>query len=66
MEVVADSVQFLESKAQRGNRVNEASPYDYQQPSSTQTGNYTNDVNVEDDPFADFGDSVSISDDFLD
>ena len=66
MEVVADSVQFLESKGQRSNRASEASPYDYQQPSNNQTGSYTNDVNVEDDPFADFGDSVSISDDFLD
>ena len=66
MEVVADSVQFLESKGQRSNRTNDVSPYDYQQPSNNQTGNYTNDVNVEDDPFADFGDSVSISDDFLD
>ncbi|MBS7020895.1 MAG: single-stranded DNA-binding protein [Firmicutes bacterium] len=64
MEVVADSVQFLESKTQR--RTNDASPYDYQSNSSNQTGSYTNDVNVEDDPFADFGDSVSISDDFLD
>lgn len=64
MEVVADSVQFLESKGQR--RTNDASPYDYQASPSNQTGSYKNDVNVEDDPFADFGDSVSISDDFLD
>ncbi len=35
------------------------SPYDYQNA-------VTNDVNVEGDPFADFGDSVSIDDDFLD
>lgn len=35
------------------------SPYDYQ-------NTVTNDVNVEGDPFADFGDSVSIDDDFLD
>lgn len=59
MEVVADSVQFLESKAQRGSRESGASapsPYDYQN---------TNDVNIEEDPFADFGDSVSIDDNFL-
>lgn len=58
-EVVADSVQFLESKAQsqaRGTN-NEVSPYDYQN---------TNDVDVADDPFADFGDSVSLDDADLD
>lgn len=65
MDVVADSVQFLESKAMRENSSNSStpssqsnpSPYDYQNVSS---------VNVEDDPFADFGDSVSIDDNFLD
>jgi single-strand DNA-binding protein len=66
-EVVADSVQFLESKSQAQSRSNssnsyEPSPYDYQetfQPTS-------NDVSVESDPFAEFGDSVEIDDDFLD
>ena len=61
MEVVADSVQFLESKAQSQNRSqasSEPSPYDYQTT--------TNSVDVADDPFADFGDSVSIDDNFLD
>ena len=59
MEVVADSVQFLESKAQSQNRSqSNPSPYDYQVPA--------NDVDVADDPFADFGDSVSIDDNFLD
>lgn len=61
MEVVADSVQFLESKAQSQNRSqasSEPSPYDYQTT--------TNNVDVADDPFADFGDSVSIDDNFLD
>ena len=40
-----------------------SSPYDYQNDT-----NYANtpDVNVENDPFADFGDSVSIDDNFLD
>ena len=64
MDVVADSVQFLESRSQSQNRTSSSyndnvSPYDYQ---DTQI----NDVNVADDPFADFGDSVSIDDDFLD
>ena len=59
MEVVADSVQFLESKSQSQNRSqSNPSPYDYQ--------GSTNDVDVADDPFADFGDSVSIDDNFLD
>ena len=63
MEVVADSVQFLETRAQSQNRSqtnNEPSPYDYQGAGST------NSVDVADDPFADFGDSVSIDDNFLD
>ncbi|MDD3341373.1 MAG: single-stranded DNA-binding protein [Bacilli bacterium] len=67
VEVVADSVQFLESKAQRSREDGNSSygapassgpsPYDYQN---------TNQVNVDEDPFADFGDSVSIDDNFLD
>ena len=56
-DVVADSVQFLENKGQ-SKPASEATPYDYQELS--------NDVNVENDPFADFGDSVSIDENFLD
>ena len=63
-EVVADSVQFLESRSQSQARMNNSNnnnnntdtPYDYQE----------NNVNVDNDPFADFGDSVSIDDNFLD
>ncbi len=63
-EVVADNVNFLESKAQRersqsGQRDETVSPYDFE-------GAPSNNVNVENDPFADFGDSVSIDDNFLD
>ena len=64
MDVVADSVQFLESKAQTQSRMNnmdatsDVSPYDYQDNGS--------DIDTESDPFADFGDSVSIDDNFLD
>ena len=57
-DIVADSVQFLESKNQSRNSDN-VTPYDYQDPAS-------NDISVENDPFADFGDSVSIDDNFLD
>ncbi len=58
-DVVADNVQFLESKnqVQSRNETSGPSPYDYQTEAPS--------VNVEDDPFADFGDSVSIDDDFL-
>ena len=60
MDVVADSVQFLESKSQSQNREqgSEMTPYDYQ--------NETPNVDVDNDPFADFGDSVSIDENFLD
>lgn len=67
VEVVADSVQFLESKGARsqGNYQNgndNVSPYDYQSNNNSST----NDISVENDPFADFGESVTIDDDFLD
>lgn len=63
-DIVADSVQFLESKSQSQNRINSTnsggpSPYDYQNTPM-------NDINIDNDPFADFGDSVSIDDNFLD
>lgn len=58
MDVVADNVQFLESKSQSQRRAAEdVSPYDYQDAPSG--------VDVDSDPFADFGDSVSIDDNFL-
>ena len=58
-DVVADSVQFLESRNSRSDSSvgDGPSPYDYQEAPA---------VNVSDDPFADFGDSVSIDDNFLD
>ena len=61
MDVVADNVQFLESKQQSQRRSqDDVSPYDYQSDMNSQTG-----INVDTDPFADFGDSVSIDDNFL-
>ena len=56
-EVVVDQVYFIDSR-NGGNTSSDVSPYDYQDTSSS--------VNVENDPFADFGDSVSIDDSFLD
>ena len=58
-DVVLEQFHFVESKAARANSASTESPYDYQDAASV------NDVNVEDDPFADFGDSVSIDDNFL-
>ena len=64
MDVVLDNFEFVESKSSRQNSqsmdfVPEPTPYDYQQP---EVGG----INVENDPFAEFGDSVSIDDNFLD
>ena len=58
-DVVLDTFHFIESKASRSQGSQNVTPYDYQDIQ-------TNNVSVEDDPFADFGDSVSIDDNFLD
>jgi len=61
VDVQADSVQFLESKNQTQARQSssDSNPYDYQDMPS-------NDVDLADDPYAEYGDSVSIDDNFLD
>lgn len=58
-DIVADNVQFLESKSQSQNRLeNDVTPSDFAFNSdSTQTTDMSEEV------FADFGDSVEISDD---
>ena len=61
-DVVADSVQFLDTRKQAEARA-QATPYDYRDTPAAPAP--TNDVNVDDDPFADFGDNVSIDDNFL-
>ena len=62
VDVALDNFEFVESKAQRESSTNssnnEPTPYDYQESAPSE-------VNVEDDPFAEFGDSVSIDDNFL-
>ena len=58
-DVVLEQFQFVDPKGQKGN-VDNVSPYDYQNDN-----NGSSDINVENDPFADFGDSVSIDDNFL-
>ena len=63
-DVVADNIQFLETRKQSEARGESATPYDFEgAPAPTETNN---DVNIEDDPFADFGDNVAIDDNFLD
>ena len=59
-DVVLDQFHFIESRAQRENGTsnNNVTPYDYQESNTS--------VDLETDPFADFGDSVSIDDNFLD
>lgn len=71
-DVALDQFHFIESKAQRAAyNTGNTSPYDYQNAPANDVSPYdyqnapTNDVSVENDPFADFGDSVSIDDDFL-
>lgn len=64
VDVALDNFEFVESKAAResssnSSNINEPTPYDYQENNSEQS------VNVESDPFAEFGDSVSIDDNFL-
>ncbi len=59
MDVALDNFEFVEGKnkaSQTGDtNFEEPSPYDYQDS-----------VDVENDPFAEYGDSVSIDDNFLD
>lgn len=52
-EVVADNVQFLESK--KSGQAVEKSPYDFQEKEEK-----------EEDPFKEFGESITIDDNFLD
>ena len=59
MDVALDNFEFVEGKNSRSqadtDSYSDPSPYDYQDS-----------VSVENDPFAEYGDSVSIDDNFLD
>jgi len=57
-DVVADNVQFLESKGQSQNREDNVTPSDFANDNSAPS---TTDMSEE--VFADFGDSIEISDD---
>ncbi|MDD3048775.1 MAG: single-stranded DNA-binding protein [Bacilli bacterium] len=56
-EVVADNVQFLESKGQRSQSV---SPQDFNGGYENQAANTTD---ISNEPFADFGDTIELSED---
>ncbi len=65
-EVIADNVQFLDSKGSRENApvgntapANNPTPYDFDSGNESQTSD------VKSDPFADFGANIEISDDDL-
>lgn len=61
-EVVVDQIHFIESKGQAQNRAVEEqgpTPYDFQKAP-------TNSVNIDEDPFKEFGDNIAIDEDFLD
>lgn len=61
-EVFVDNFDFVESRNSQPAPVPD-SPYDYQQP---QQPTEQSSVDVASDPFAEFGDSVSIDENFLD
>ena len=66
VDVALDNFEFLESKNRNqnagGSDIYEPTPYDYQESNAAPTPS----VNVEEDPFQEFGDNVSIDDNFLD
>lgn len=60
-EVVADRVQFLDTKNSMNQTVSDSE--DNVSPADFQTDTQTKETNVSDDVFADFGSSIEISDD---
>ncbi len=57
-EVIAENVQFLESRGQQQqNTEQDVSPHDF----NTLDNKNMNTTNVSDEPFADFGDSIELS-----
>lgn len=62
-EVVADRVQFLDSRNSSNTTNTNTSNNNDVTPADFQTDTQTNETNVSDDVFADFGSSIEISDD---
>lgn len=66
-DVNLDNFEFVESKKGLETSTSTTTPYDFQTPiSSTPNVDMSNSISVENDPFANFGESVSIDDNFLD
>ena len=63
-DVQLDSFEFVESKksAQEASSMSQETPYDFAQDNQSDSDGGS----VDNDPFADFGDSVSIDENFLD
>ena len=59
-DVVADNVQFLESKSQSQNKEDNVTPSDFANNTESNTSTTTD---TSEEVFADFGDSIEISDD---
>lgn len=63
-EVIADNVQFLDSKSSRSENTSSTqspTPYDFPTEAKEETAS----TSVKSDPFADFGSSIEINDDEL-
>ena len=60
MEVMSDTIRGLESRAQASARqsMGDSNSFNFNEP--------TNDVDISNDPYAEYGDSVSIDENFLD
>ena len=63
-DVQLDSFEFVESKksATESSNIQQETPYDFESDNNSSS----NGGSVDNDPFADFGDSVSIDENFLD
>ena len=72
-DVALENLELVESKNARAQSSSnydyipeEPTPYDYQNNNNNSNNNQQNSVDVANDPFAEFGDSVTIDDNFLD
>ena len=65
-EVIADQVNFLESKNQSRSNSAASYPQPEQVPFMNNESMVQNNSSIENDPFANFGDTVTIDGDFLD
>ena len=69
-EVVADNVQFLDTKASREERASKSVNYNNSSNNNVNPYDFNNDIDIQttdikDDPFKDFGEEIKIEDDDL-